>query len=124
MLFCGWIHYKEDIRTVPRMQIKCRDTNEIVHSYSGYLKTRHWNDLRSVAFEKAGGVCRCCKKPLKGDFVVHHKTYRRVGRERINHKFFRDDVVAVCPRCHDGESKQHAELHEFVRVPWWARIEQ
>jgi hypothetical protein len=39
----------------------------------------------------------------------------------MNHRFFSDDVIAVCPHCHDGEGREHAKLHEFVRVPHWAR---
>jgi len=105
------------------MRIKCRDTKEVVYSYADYLNTRHWRDLREKAFIKSNGICKCCKKPLSNNFVCHHRTYWRIGRERINHRFrfLRDDVIAVCHDCHDGESENHIRLHEFVRVPWWVR---
>ena len=106
------------------MRIKCRNTKEIVYNYSDYLKTEHWRNLRELSFQKAQGICKCCKKPLSNNFICHHKTYWRIGRERINHRFLRDDVIAVCPHCHNGESKNHERLHEFVRVPHWARIEK
>ena len=100
------------------MKIKCRDTGEVVYNYSDYLKTKHWKTLRELSFEKAKGVCKACKKQMSENFVCHHKTYARIGRERINHKLellFQDDVIAVCPECHNDK------LHVFVRVPYWAQ---
>jgi 5-methylcytosine-specific restriction endonuclease McrA len=91
--------------------------------YQQYLKSAHWQNLRALAFQKANGICKCCRAPLSKNFVCHHRTYRRAGRERINHKFWRDDIIAVCPPCHDGKGKAHDRLHEFIRVPHWAQIE-
>jgi len=120
------------------MRIKCRDTKEIVYSYTDYLKTKHWRDIRALAFQKSNGICKCCKKELSNDFICHHRSYKRVGEERIrilpynNNLFVRafqktflgDDVITVCRYCHNGESKNHIKLHEFVRVPYWARQEK
>ena len=119
------------------MQIKCRDTGEIVHSYADYLKTGHWRNVREIAFIKSNGLCICCKQQLSNNFVAHHRTYSRIGKERMRttpysnniiarvfQKMFRDDVIAVCRHCHNGESKNHIKLHEFVRVPRWARNEK
>ncbi|MCL2228193.1 MAG: hypothetical protein FWC00_00005, partial [Firmicutes bacterium] len=73
---------------------------------------------------------------LSPNFICHHRTYRRVGRERVRtdaysknffmrtcQKMIRDDVIAVCRHCHNGKSKNHIKLHEFVRVPTWARFD-
>jgi len=119
------------------VKIKCVDTNEIVHSYGEYLTTHHWQRVRQLAFQKSGGFCVCCKRLLSNSFICHHRTYRRVGRERIRitpynkncivrffQKVLKDDVIAVCRHCHNGESKNHIKLHEFVRVPEWAKIER
>ena len=103
------------------MRIKCKDTNEVAYLYSEYLTTRHWQNLRQKVFEKSGGKCACCSRPLFNDFIAHHRTYWRIGHERINHKFWRDDVIAVCPHCHNGDGKEHVKLHQDVRVPAWAR---
>jgi len=106
------------------MKIRCKDTGEVVRNYADYLKTEHWKKVREVARLRSGGKCRCCGKDLEFDFVAHHRTYRRIGKERMGskHWFLRDDVVAVCTKCHDG--KRHDDLHEFVRVPKWARKEK
>jgi hypothetical protein len=117
------------------MKIKCRDTKEIARSYAEYLTTQHWQLVRKMAFIKSNGICKCCKKPLNSNFVAHHKTYERIGKERVRisyskkflirilQKIQSDDVIAVCPHCHDGKSKNHQKLHEFVRVPNYAKRE-
>ena len=105
-------------------------------SYREYLMTQHWRVLRIEVYHKAGGECTNCGKHLTNNFVCHHVStgaYRRIGRERLSKKmprifsmilgriYWRDDVVAVCIRCHDGKSEQHVRLHEGIRVPYWAR---
>ena len=118
------------------MKIKCSDTNEVAYSYAEYLTTQHWKKIREVVFQKSDGYCCSCKKPLSNNFIAHHRTYYRIGNERIRiipyskkflvrifQKLQKDDVVAVCRYCHNGKSNNHKKLHEFVRVPEWARIE-
>ena len=105
------------------MKIHCYDTGEVVHSYSSYLKTLHWKQLREMAFQKAKGKCKNCKKALTNGFICHHDStgaYKRIGRERISHWLLPDDVLAVCPNCHDG--KYHSLLHWKVKVPDWAKL--
>jgi len=105
------------------MRFNCRTTDEIVHSYSEYLKTTHWKQIRDMVYAKAKGRCRNCKCELSGAFVAHHDStgaYRRIGRERIGHWFFPDDVIAVCKNCHNN--RYHALLHWNIKVPEWAEI--
>jgi len=117
------------------VRIKCKDTGEIARSYAEYLATQHWRLLREKAFIKSDGICMCCKKPLSKNFVCHHKSYKRIGNERFRtlpysdkfivrafQKIFHpDDVIAVCNHCHNGTSKNHEKLHEFVKVPTYAQ---
>ena len=37
--------------------------------------------------------CRKCGKP---GYIVHHKTYKRVGHEWMR------DLITLCPACHKG----------------------
>lgn len=59
--------------------------------YPKYLKTDHWLRLRRRVLKRDD--CTFCSV---GDEVlhVHHKTYERRGRERL------DDLVALCGDCH------------------------
>ncbi len=70
-------------------------------SYSTYLGSPAWRDVKRRYAEVCPMVCMC------GDTAtqIHHTTYERVGRERI------DDLVALCRACH-----QHAHALEAAGV--------
>lgn len=67
--------------------------------YDEYLKTEHWQTVRSGAIERAGGRCQLCNDDR--DLHVHHRTYERRGSEEPT------DVVALCKSCHE-------RFHEVV----------
>jgi hypothetical protein len=74
--------------------IRC-STGEVVNSYKEYLNTKHWLDKRSQVFESNGYECSKCKS--KKQLHIHHKTYVRIGREKLK------DLVVLCKSCHDRE---------------------
>jgi hypothetical protein len=68
-------------------------------NYKSYLESKHWQDLRkrfykSKLVKKIDNkiVCYSCQetKPLS----LHHKTYKRMGKEKLN------DLVLLCQNCH------------------------
>lgn len=83
-----------------------------VNSYSDYLKSEHWIELRKRFYrsnrieklkKKYGRlVCEFCKKD--GKFNLHHKTYKNLGHESKN------DIFLICETCH---SKIHSMSREF-----------
>jgi len=80
------------------------DSNGEVHQiYSDYLKSKHWNMMKHNARIEYGYTCSRCNK----DGIVlhlHHKTYKRVGRENIA------DLMFLCKDCH---SAVHARLDKI-----------
>lgn len=61
-----------------------------------YLVSPHWRETRKKKLEQVGNKCQRCKRkdqPLD----VHHKTYARLGRERMS------DLEVLCRECHDLE---------------------
>lgn len=72
-------------------------------SYSEYLSSNHWKELK-LDFKKRSKkakkmvkkygrvVCDICHEPKK--YSMHHKTYKRLGGE------FLDDIIPVCDNCH------------------------
>lgn len=68
-------------------------------NYAKYRTTKHWKTMRRVALEIAGHVCAICGR-AEG-LEVHHKTYERIGYERLA------DLVVLCNECHD---KYHEKL--------------
>ena len=70
--------------------------------YHAYLRSPEWQALRLRVLKRDGYKCAHCgaSKPLD----VHHKTYERVGRERMR------DLVALCRECHEAEHEVEPEF--------------
>jgi HNH endonuclease len=83
---------------------------ELVESstYEVYLATNYWRNLRERAFSELGRSCRVCTET--GSLHVHHKTYERLGRERVA------DLEILCERCHQ-EKHPHRHLGAASRHP-------
>jgi len=60
-------------------------------NYSEYLQSEHWQSFRKSVLEHYGYTCQVCNNKGK---TVHHRTYKNIGREKIN------DVVTLCKHCH------------------------
>ena len=104
---------KEEIDVEP---VECRDTGEIVGTYSDYLETKHWKRFRSKFLrEKKNRICFICGDTPKS-IHLHHKTYKRLGNEKIS------DIVSLCQSCHQ-------EIHFFLlkttskKVDLWNAVE-
>lgn len=70
--------------------------------YERYLRSAEWRQLRELAIERAGGRCQLCNVAAP-TFNVHHRTYERFGRERV------EDLTVLCVPCH---RKHHAPAVE------------
>lgn len=68
-------------------------------SYKQYLKSEHWLNVkrrfRASSFCK--NECRICGN--KKNLHIHHKTYKRVGNERLS------DLEELCASCHKSLHK-------------------
>ena len=61
--------------------------------YSEYLLTTHWQWTRRQRLRIAGYRCERCHS-TRARLEVHHKTYERLGQERM------DDLTVLCDGCH------------------------
>ena len=61
--------------------------------YGVYLKTAHWQKVRTDALRRAEGRCALCNSAAS--LQVHHRTYDRRGAERPA------DVIVMCDPCHN-----------------------
>jgi hypothetical protein len=62
--------------------------------YRAYLRSKHWRRKRAEFWKSKrvpNSECVCCGGPPS---EIHHRTYARLGRERLR------DLAAVCRRCH------------------------
>lgn len=67
--------------------------------YKWVLKSRRWRRLRRRAYKCTSGRCaRCFRRHLLGGLQLHHRTYSRLGHERLS------EVELLCDECH---RKQH-----------------
>lgn len=71
----------------------CDDTKEVVKTYKEYLSTNHWLKVKTkMRKSKYEYRCYCCGK--NKTLQLHHKTYKRVGKERLT------DLIWLCADCH------------------------
>lgn len=59
--------------------------------YDQYLRTEHWFRTRQMALDHYGRTCVLCDQ---GGAEVHHRTYDRRGKERLQ------DLIVLCRGCH------------------------
>jgi HNH endonuclease len=89
---------------VPRDRVKALG----FATYTDYLKSDHWRELRQKFFrsklvkrDKNGKIrCEACQSTDKR-FNVHHRTYKRIGAERLI------DLAILCEDCHERAHEMH-----------------
>jgi 5-methylcytosine-specific restriction endonuclease McrA len=78
--------------------IKCSTTTEICKTYSSYLHSNHWNNIKSIFKASKGytGKCFICGFIPQGDRPnnIHHRSYKNIGKE------LNQDLVLLCGPCH------------------------
>ena len=57
-------------------------------NYEAYLQSAHWYFMLRLKRESVGNKCEICGSPH--DLQVHHLTYERIGKERL------EDLQVLC----------------------------
>ena len=94
--------------------------------YRDYMLSPAWQKKRERVRQRSGGKCELCGERSAVD--VHHRTYARVGKERLS------DLIHLCRLCHEdqhdswqpigavSQSFVHTTLpRRMARHPWKAR---
>ena len=68
-------------------------------AYWDYMGSPQWFELRTQVLVQSRRICAHCTAPNATQ--VHHKTYDRLGCERL------DDLEALCLPCHETEHHGH-----------------
>lgn len=86
--------------------IVCSTTAEICNSYSSYLHSAHWSNVKAAfrASRHFKGCCYACNAldNGSGNVHIHHRSYSNIGKEMNN------DLVALCGSC-------HAKVHHIAK---------
>jgi len=86
--------YRSWIKLEPRAPPKNVDPD----FYRRYLRSPIWQWVRKMKLREAKYTCaECGTRKVRTELEVHHTTYERLGRERL------DDLKVLCWRCHDRE---------------------
>ena len=82
-------------------------------TYREYLRTECWARVRLEAFDRSGGKCQLCGKPLdrKSGWHAHHNTYANLGCEQPA------DLLVLCVPCHDNYHEQKKIRERKNRKP-------
>lgn len=62
--------------------------------YQEYLLSETWQERRKAALEWAENRCQICNSDK--ELNVHHRTYERLGNERLA------DLTVLCKQCHSS----------------------
>lgn len=79
--------------TRPRYQMDTHVLELRSVPYTDYLQSPEWRAKREKALRFAGYRCQLCNSPK--NLQVHHRTYERLGNERLS------DLTVLCADCHD-----------------------
>lgn len=60
--------------------------------YKEYLYTYHWQRLRKLKLSEVDYRCQVCYN--NQHLQVHHRTYERLGNEKLT------DLTVLCDECH------------------------
>lgn len=67
--------------------------------YAAYLRSEHWRDVKArYRASNLPQTCTVCGDPK---VALHHRTYQRLGRERLT------DLVPLC-------REHHVKAHEYL----------
>lgn len=72
--------------------------------YSAYLSSARWRGKRNRVLRRDRHTCQTCG--AKRYLEIHHRTYKRLGREKIG------DLITLCSACHAAisGSVRHRQL--------------
>ncbi len=62
-------------------------------SYQDYLNSNYWKDLKEKY--RRSNFPKCCLACQKKEFILHHRSYARIGREYLT------DLIPLCRDCHE-----------------------
>jgi 5-methylcytosine-specific restriction endonuclease McrA len=68
---------------------------------AAHMKSAKWKKLRKAKLDQTRGQCEKCGSWM-GRKDVHHKTYDRLGNERL------EDLIVLCTHCHEIEDERRA----------------
>jgi uracil-DNA glycosylase family 4 len=88
-----------------------RDLPPGKEKYGLYMASREWALIKEAVRARSGGICERCR--LVPGENVHHQTYARIYRERL------EDLLHVCRPCHEfisGKSHHDPAARQPDRV--------
>ena len=82
--------------------------------YDDYITSAAWKLKRREVLERDEYKCVECGKTSK--LQVHHKTYARLGDEKLS------DLETLCPSCHELADEEREESTAYYRgLETWTR---
>ncbi len=90
-----------------KVTYRCEDTGEIVTG-DKYLSSKHWKLLRQKVYDYYGGKCQRCGDSIPLNLAtIHHRIYKRMGKEKMT------DLLLYCDHCHKCVHKGRKETHQL-----------
>jgi 5-methylcytosine-specific restriction protein A len=82
--------------------------------YKDFYNSSEWKALRNYKFGQANGLCEHCLK--KGIVRQGREVHHRISiEEDWNKRLDIDNLVLLCPDCHNAEHERISPLQKFLR---------
>lgn len=82
--------------------------------YKDFYNSSEWKSLRNYKFGQANGLCEHCLK--KGIVRVGREVHHIVPiEEDWNKRLNFDNLVLLCPSCHQEMHNRDSQLQKFLR---------
>jgi 5-methylcytosine-specific restriction endonuclease McrA len=79
--------------------------------YYRYIRSDAWREKRALFFKsKLPKLCASCGAIWRPGFHLHHRTYKRLGNERLC------DLILLCEPCHDALHVAHRKLRKPIHL--------
>lgn len=89
--------YKQWMQVEPKKKTVTKSKKKAKTAYQKYLESDYWASVKLDLYHIRGKRCEVCFST--SSVQVHHKTYKRIGKEEPK------DLILLCASCHKKAHK-------------------
>ncbi|MBO5963151.1 MAG: HNH endonuclease [Bacteroidales bacterium] len=92
-----------------------KDKKKTYHErFNAFYQSAEWKSLREARFGFADGLCEKCKE--KGIVRAGREVHHRISiEEDWSKRLDFDNLVLLCPDCHNSEHERISPLQKFLK---------
>ena len=91
-----------------------KKTNNYHEKFNSFYNSPEWKKLRKQEWKDANGLCEMC---LKNGIITEAREIHHIIpiEQDWNKRFNYDNLIALCPQCHQNVHDRDSQLQKFLR---------